>query len=188
MRTCNQMYIWSWKDKLYTGPVSVWLLAVSSSPSQRASKLLRGDCLYREKRCLFPWASLFIWAVLQNRSEMASFFWEMVRQLSALKPSSLFSCKQTWDFYFIPTAELSVKQRLGSPCLALSCSRPSRCSVPSVAARFWGNFPSSRVRPRPNCPWRSWPKSLRTWHMVRLTVTKNLKHSLILSRKYCARE
>lgn len=178
MRTCNQMYIWSWKDKLYTGPVSVWLLAVSSSPSQRASKLLRGDCLYREKRCLFPWASLFIWAVLQNRSEMASFFWEMVRPLSALKPPSRFSCKQTWDFYFIPTAELSVKQRRGSPCLALSCSRPSRCSVPSVAARFWGNFPSSRVRPRPNCPWRSWPKSLRTWHMVRLTVTKNLKHSL----------
>uniref|UniRef100_H3DCK7 Uncharacterized protein n=1 Tax=Tetraodon nigroviridis TaxID=99883 RepID=H3DCK7_TETNG len=31
----------------------------------------------REKRCFFPWASLFIWAVLQNRSEMASFFWEM---------------------------------------------------------------------------------------------------------------
>lgn len=50
----------------------------SFRPSQRASKLLRGDCLYREKRCLFPWASLFIWAVLQNRSEMATFFWEMV--------------------------------------------------------------------------------------------------------------
>lgn len=53
---------------------------------RRASKLLRGDCLYREKRCLFPWASLFIWAVLQNRSEMASFFWEMSAEsvLSAL--------------------------------------------------------------------------------------------------------
>ncbi|XP_067431535.1 transient receptor potential cation channel subfamily M member 4-like isoform X2 [Thunnus thynnus] len=51
-----------------------------------ASKLLRGDCLYREKRCLFPWASLFIWAVLQNRSEMATFFWEMAGEsvLSAL--------------------------------------------------------------------------------------------------------
>ncbi|XP_068439139.1 transient receptor potential cation channel subfamily M member 4-like [Clinocottus analis] len=53
---------------------------------RHASKLLRGDCLYREKRCLFPWASLFIWAVLQNRSEMATFFWEMTGEsvLSAL--------------------------------------------------------------------------------------------------------
>ncbi|XP_010749717.2 transient receptor potential cation channel subfamily M member 4 [Larimichthys crocea] len=53
---------------------------------RRASKLLRGDCLYREMRCLFPWASLFIWAVLQNRSEMATFFWEMAAEsvLSAL--------------------------------------------------------------------------------------------------------
>ncbi|XP_061823714.1 transient receptor potential cation channel subfamily M member 4-like isoform X2 [Nerophis lumbriciformis] len=53
---------------------------------KRASKLLRGDCLYREKRCFYPWASLFIWAVLQNRSEMATFFWEMAGEpvLSAL--------------------------------------------------------------------------------------------------------
>uniref|UniRef100_A0A671YK72 Histidine rich calcium binding protein n=1 Tax=Sparus aurata TaxID=8175 RepID=A0A671YK72_SPAAU len=53
---------------------------------RRASKLLRGDCLYRRERCLFPWASLFIWAVLQNRSEMATFFWEMAGEsvLSAL--------------------------------------------------------------------------------------------------------
>lgn len=53
---------------------------------RHASKLLRGDCLYRDKRCLFPWASLFIWAVLQNRSEMATYFWEMAGEsvLSAL--------------------------------------------------------------------------------------------------------
>ncbi|XP_036936894.1 transient receptor potential cation channel subfamily M member 5-like isoform X2 [Acanthopagrus latus] len=53
---------------------------------RRASKLLRGDCFYRRERCLFPWASLFIWAVLQNRSEMATFFWEMAGEsvLSAL--------------------------------------------------------------------------------------------------------
>ncbi|KAK5881154.1 hypothetical protein CesoFtcFv8_021990 [Champsocephalus esox] len=44
---------------------------------RRASKVLRGDCLYRDKRCLYPWASLFIWSVLQNRSEMSTFFWEM---------------------------------------------------------------------------------------------------------------
>uniref|UniRef100_A0A8C2WNC2 Transient receptor potential cation channel, subfamily M, member 4b, tandem duplicate 1 n=1 Tax=Cyclopterus lumpus TaxID=8103 RepID=A0A8C2WNC2_CYCLU len=53
---------------------------------RHASKLLRGECLYREKRCLFPWASLFVWSVLQNRSEMATFFWEMTGEsvLSAL--------------------------------------------------------------------------------------------------------
>ncbi|XP_041830488.1 transient receptor potential cation channel subfamily M member 4-like [Melanotaenia boesemani] len=53
---------------------------------RRASKLLRGDCTYRARRCLSPWASLFIWAVLQNRSEMATFFWEMTGEpvLSAL--------------------------------------------------------------------------------------------------------
>ncbi|XP_033974832.1 LOW QUALITY PROTEIN: transient receptor potential cation channel subfamily M member 4-like [Trematomus bernacchii] len=53
---------------------------------RRASKVLRGECLYREKRCLFPWASLFIWSVLQNRSEMSTFFWEMAGEsvLSAL--------------------------------------------------------------------------------------------------------
>ncbi|KAM4715466.1 transient receptor potential cation channel subfamily M member 4-like [Anableps anableps] len=44
---------------------------------RRAGKLLREDRSYQEKRCLYPWASLFIWAVLQNRSEMATFFWEM---------------------------------------------------------------------------------------------------------------
>ncbi|CAG5907319.1 transient receptor potential cation channel subfamily M member 4-like [Menidia menidia] len=53
---------------------------------RRVSKMLRGDCQYRQMRCLFPWASLFIWAVLQNRSEMATFFWEMTGEpvLSAL--------------------------------------------------------------------------------------------------------
>ncbi|XP_054454358.1 transient receptor potential cation channel subfamily M member 4-like [Anoplopoma fimbria] len=53
---------------------------------RHASKLLRGDCLYRNKRCLFPWASLFIWSVLQNRNEMATYFWEMAGEsvLSAL--------------------------------------------------------------------------------------------------------
>lgn len=44
---------------------------------RRASKLMSEDCSYQEKRCLYPWASLFIWAVLQNRREMATFFWEM---------------------------------------------------------------------------------------------------------------
>ncbi|XP_055738218.1 transient receptor potential cation channel subfamily M member 4a isoform X2 [Salvelinus fontinalis] len=50
------------------------------------NKLLLEECPYKEQRCLSPWASLFIWAVLQNRSEMAVYFWEMAGEsvLSAL--------------------------------------------------------------------------------------------------------
>ncbi|XP_071028604.1 transient receptor potential cation channel subfamily M member 4-like [Oncorhynchus clarkii lewisi] len=53
---------------------------------KQVNKLLQGDCLYREQRCVHPWASLFIWAVLQNRSEMAVYFWEMAGEsvISAL--------------------------------------------------------------------------------------------------------
>ncbi|XP_037547333.1 transient receptor potential cation channel subfamily M member 4 [Nematolebias whitei] len=53
---------------------------------RRVSKLLRGERMYQTRRCSSPWASLFIWAVLQNRSEMATFFWEMAGEsvLSAL--------------------------------------------------------------------------------------------------------
>ncbi|KAM6897483.1 LOW QUALITY PROTEIN: transient receptor potential cation channel subfamily M member 4-like [Xenentodon cancila] len=58
---------------------------------KNANKLLCGHCPYRDSRCLYPWASLFIWAVLQNRSEMAMFFWEMAGEpvLSALSGSKL---------------------------------------------------------------------------------------------------
>ncbi|XP_061666415.1 transient receptor potential cation channel subfamily M member 4-like [Syngnathoides biaculeatus] len=70
----------------YYAPLDLEQITSKRRAMRRASKLLRGDCLYREKRCLFPWASLFIWAVLQNRSEMAIFFWEMAGEsvLSAL--------------------------------------------------------------------------------------------------------
>uniref|UniRef100_A0A8P4G2N0 Transient receptor potential cation channel subfamily M member 4 n=1 Tax=Dicentrarchus labrax TaxID=13489 RepID=A0A8P4G2N0_DICLA len=48
--------------------------------------MLLGECMYRDQRCLSPWAALFIWAVLQNRSDMAVYFWEMAGEsvLSAL--------------------------------------------------------------------------------------------------------
>uniref|UniRef100_A0A3Q3DCF4 Transient receptor potential cation channel, subfamily M, member 4a n=1 Tax=Hippocampus comes TaxID=109280 RepID=A0A3Q3DCF4_HIPCM len=54
--------------------------------SQQVIKLLQGKCAYRDKHCQSPWAALFIWAVLQNRSEMAIYFWEMAGEsvLSAL--------------------------------------------------------------------------------------------------------
>ncbi|XP_022075405.2 transient receptor potential cation channel subfamily M member 4-like [Acanthochromis polyacanthus] len=77
---------------------------------RRASKLLRGECLYRERRCLFPWASLFIWAVLQNRSEMATFFWEMAGE-SVL--SALSGCKMLRELskYEVETeTKLSMKE------------------------------------------------------------------------------
>ncbi|XP_077959776.1 transient receptor potential cation channel subfamily M member 4-like [Gasterosteus aculeatus] len=53
---------------------------------RRASKRLREECSYRKEQCQSPWTSLFIWAILQNRSEMATFFWEMAGEpvLSAL--------------------------------------------------------------------------------------------------------
>ncbi|KAJ8364315.1 hypothetical protein SKAU_G00131460 [Synaphobranchus kaupii] len=44
---------------------------------KKVNQVLKGMCLYHEKRCFHPWAALFIWAVMQNRSEMAIFFWEM---------------------------------------------------------------------------------------------------------------
>uniref|UniRef100_A0A673Y424 Transient receptor potential melastatin 4b3 n=1 Tax=Salmo trutta TaxID=8032 RepID=A0A673Y424_SALTR len=61
------------------------------SSQRKALKLLRGDCAYQDKRCLFPWASLFVWAVLQNRNDMAVFFWEMAGEsvLSALSGCKL---------------------------------------------------------------------------------------------------
>ncbi|XP_078093553.1 transient receptor potential cation channel subfamily M member 5-like [Mustelus asterias] len=32
---------------------------------------------YRTRKCATPWTDLFIWAVLQSRNEMATYFWEM---------------------------------------------------------------------------------------------------------------
>uniref|UniRef100_G3NMH9 Transient receptor potential cation channel, subfamily M, member 4a n=1 Tax=Gasterosteus aculeatus aculeatus TaxID=481459 RepID=G3NMH9_GASAC len=53
---------------------------------RQVNKMLLGECKYRDQRCLSPWAALFIWAVLQNRCEMAVYFWEMAGEsvLSAL--------------------------------------------------------------------------------------------------------
>ncbi|KAM9424664.1 transient receptor potential cation channel subfamily M member 4-like [Pholidichthys leucotaenia] len=70
----------------YYDPLKMAHISSKRKALKHASKLLSGECLYRTHRCLFPWASLFIWAVLQNRSEMAIFFWEMAGEsvLSAL--------------------------------------------------------------------------------------------------------
>ncbi|XP_028331625.1 transient receptor potential cation channel subfamily M member 4-like isoform X2 [Gouania willdenowi] len=70
----------------YYKPLGLQNITSKRRALRHAIKLLRGDCPYREQRCHSPWASLFIWAVLQNRSEMATFFWEMAGEsvLSAL--------------------------------------------------------------------------------------------------------
>lgn len=61
------------RSDFFTGDSCVW------SHTQQVNKMLQGECVYRGQRCLSPWAALFIWAVLQNRTEMAVYFWEMVR-------------------------------------------------------------------------------------------------------------
>ncbi|XP_016520150.1 transient receptor potential cation channel subfamily M member 4-like isoform X1 [Poecilia formosa] len=58
------------------------ILGISQISSRRkavkhVSRLLCENRSYQNQRCFYPWASLFIWAVLQNRTEMATFFWEM---------------------------------------------------------------------------------------------------------------
>ncbi|XP_072523201.1 transient receptor potential cation channel subfamily M member 4-like isoform X2 [Salminus brasiliensis] len=58
---------------------------------KKLTRVLQEEDGYRAHRCPFPWASLFIWAVLQNRSEMAVYFWEMTTEsvLSALSACKL---------------------------------------------------------------------------------------------------
>ncbi|XP_062388181.1 transient receptor potential cation channel subfamily M member 4a [Sardina pilchardus] len=70
----------------YFGPLGLDHGASTRKALKQVNKLLLGECSYKEQRCLSPWASLFIWAVLQNRREMAIFFWEMAGEsvLSAL--------------------------------------------------------------------------------------------------------
>ncbi|XP_015259783.1 PREDICTED: transient receptor potential cation channel subfamily M member 4-like [Cyprinodon variegatus] len=53
---------------------------------KQVNRILQGECTYRKQACPSPWEALFIWAVLQNRSEMAIYFWEMSGEsvLSAL--------------------------------------------------------------------------------------------------------
>ncbi|XP_058269985.1 transient receptor potential cation channel subfamily M member 4a isoform X1 [Hemibagrus wyckioides] len=58
--------------------------------TKHVNKMLQGDCAYRHQSVAFPWSSLFIWAILQNRSEMSIFFWEMAGE-SVM--SALSACK-----------------------------------------------------------------------------------------------
>ncbi|XP_060883276.1 transient receptor potential cation channel subfamily M member 4a [Labrus mixtus] len=70
----------------YYGPLGLDHNTSTRRAMKHVNKMLLGECLYRDRRCLTPWSALFIWAVLQNRSEMAVYFWEMAGEsvLSAL--------------------------------------------------------------------------------------------------------
>ncbi|XP_031595231.2 transient receptor potential cation channel subfamily M member 4-like [Oreochromis aureus] len=70
----------------YYQPLRLEFTSSKGTALRRASKVLRGRCKYQDRPCLDPWASLFLWAVLQNRKEMALYFWEMAGEavLSAL--------------------------------------------------------------------------------------------------------
>uniref|UniRef100_A0A3P9JBU9 Histidine rich calcium binding protein n=1 Tax=Oryzias latipes TaxID=8090 RepID=A0A3P9JBU9_ORYLA len=77
---------------------------------KQAAKLLIGESKYREKRCVYPWASLFIWAILQRRNEMATFFWEMAGE-SVL--CALSGCKMLREMSKLETeteGKLSLKE------------------------------------------------------------------------------
>uniref|UniRef100_UPI0037E908E4 transient receptor potential cation channel subfamily M member 4a n=1 Tax=Semicossyphus pulcher TaxID=241346 RepID=UPI0037E908E4 len=70
----------------YYGPLGLDHSTSTRRALRHVNRMLLGECLYQDQRCLSPWAALFIWAVLQNRSEMAVYFWEMAGEsvLSAL--------------------------------------------------------------------------------------------------------
>ncbi|XP_060758309.1 transient receptor potential cation channel subfamily M member 4a [Neoarius graeffei] len=62
----------------YLAPLGLARGVSTKKAAKHVNKLLQGACMYHHQKVAFPWSSLFIWAVLQNRSEMAIFFWERV--------------------------------------------------------------------------------------------------------------
>ncbi|KAI4872623.1 hypothetical protein NFI96_024587 [Prochilodus magdalenae] len=74
----------------YYVPLGLELGVNTRKAAKQVNKLLQGEWTYGKKACVSPWAALFIWAVLQNRSDMAIYFWEMAGE-SVL--SALCACK-----------------------------------------------------------------------------------------------
>ncbi|XP_054463546.1 transient receptor potential cation channel subfamily M member 4a [Anoplopoma fimbria] len=70
----------------YHGPLGLNPSTSTRKALKQVNKMLLGECMYRDQRCLSPWSALFIWAILQNHHEMAIYFWEMAGEsvLSAL--------------------------------------------------------------------------------------------------------
>ncbi|KAM8927781.1 transient receptor potential cation channel subfamily M member 4 [Pelodytes ibericus] len=59
--------------------------------SNKTQLINAGDQKYETKKSTSPWIDLFIWAILQNRDDMATYFWEMGSEAvsSALAASKL---------------------------------------------------------------------------------------------------
>uniref|UniRef100_A0A8C6PKT7 Transient receptor potential cation channel, subfamily M, member 4a n=1 Tax=Nothobranchius furzeri TaxID=105023 RepID=A0A8C6PKT7_NOTFU len=70
----------------YAKPLGFDASFTTRKAQKHINKLHQGGCEYRDMQCPLPWAALFIWAILQNRREMAIYFWEMALEsvLSAL--------------------------------------------------------------------------------------------------------
>ncbi|KAJ8251090.1 hypothetical protein GJAV_G00217130 [Gymnothorax javanicus] len=97
----------------YYGPLGLDHSTSTRKALKMVNKLLVGECHYRNQRCLHPWAALFIWAILQNRSEMAMYFWEMGGE-SVL--SALSGCKMLRE---LSKLELETETALSMKELAL---------------------------------------------------------------------
>ena len=144
-------------------PVDRWSDPGALCRPQLVNKMQQGECLYRDQRCHSPWASLFIWAVLQNRSEMAVYFWEMVRL--------------TWDTFCLCGVGFNTSRAPDlQPVLSLCFSvRPgSRCWALWAAVSCSENFLNLRVRRRTSWPWRSWLRGSRTWLTVSRTTGRTV--------------
>ncbi|KAI4872622.1 hypothetical protein NFI96_024586 [Prochilodus magdalenae] len=82
----------------------------SHEAAKEVNEQLQNNREYGKKACSTPWISLFIWAVLQNRKEMAMYFWEKSREpvLSALS-----ACKILRELSKVETEtdnEMSMKE------------------------------------------------------------------------------
>ncbi|NP_001314961.1 transient receptor potential melastatin 4b3 [Danio rerio] len=84
---------------------------------KKACRILMGSCKYRDEMCKHPWFCLFIWAVLQNRSEMAIFCWEMCDE-SVL--TALAGCKLLLE---LSKQEIETEAKLSMKELALKFER-----------------------------------------------------------------
>ncbi|XP_051959196.1 transient receptor potential cation channel subfamily M member 4-like isoform X1 [Xyrauchen texanus] len=114
---------------------------------KKAFKLLQESCLYRDIPCKHPWLCLFIWAVLQNRCEMAVFFWEMCGE-SVL--TALGGCKLLRE---LSKLEIETETKLSMRDLALKfeymahdvfsmCYQTKACHSLQLLIRksqLWGN-------------------------------------------------
>lgn len=91
-RLCNRLY-----DSCTTCSYSVYIFntvcALQEKPAKGRLFHTQKNLAELEERCEHPWRDLFLWAVLQNRQQMANYFWAMVSLDSSF---SLFYLSSVW--------------------------------------------------------------------------------------------